>query len=157
MFGPNYEAFTSSMIDVSLIASFKRFSLPSIMAGVLGLAILGITLLVMARNPISETVLLPGMLIAASLLLAPYAAANSVLSLVAIGVIPLFQSRVLLGSILILMVNVPFLFSREMLFSIQASYWTVLIVLIWAILHCIVWTHRPARGMHQEPDLLLEA
>jgi hypothetical protein len=76
------------------------------------------------------------MLIAGSLLIAPYAAGNSVLSVLAIGIIPLLQSNLLLGGILIVLVNLPYLWSLDMLYNYQAYYWTIVVFLIWAIL---VW------------------
>lgn len=76
------------------------------------------------------------MLIAGSLLIAPYAAGNSVLSVLAIGMIPLFQSNLLLGGILVALVNLPFLWSTDVLYNFQSYYWTVVVLIIWAVL---VW------------------
>jgi hypothetical protein len=75
-----------------------------------------------------------GMLMAGSLLIAPYAAGNSVLSVFAIGIIPLFQSNLLLGGILIALINLPFLWSTDMLFNFQSYYWTALVFITWIIL-----------------------
>ncbi len=75
------------------------------------------------------------MLIAASLLLAPYAAGDSVLTVLAIGIIPLFQARPRTGLILIAFVDLQYVLPRDFLFQYSAFYWTAMLITclgIWA-------------------------
>src|SRR5262249_859791 len=75
------------------------------------------------------------MLVAASLLLAPYAAGNSILAVLALGVIPLFFKRRWLGLSLILLADLNFLFGRDL----SAYYATGVVLAMWAILTWQVW------------------
>jgi hypothetical protein len=86
------------------------------------------------------------MLIAGSLLIAPYAAGNNILTLLAIGVIPLFQEKPWTGLIFIALINLPFLFTSDMLYQ-QAYYWTVTVFLIWAVLSWRVY-HTERKTVH---------
>jgi DNA-binding transcriptional LysR family regulator len=70
------------------------------------------------------------MLIAASLLISPYAAGNSVLAVLAVGIIPLFQSRPRLEGLLIALIDLAFLPPRDW----QAYYATAILLLAWAVL-----------------------
>ena len=137
LFGLNYLKYTSSIIDISISAAFRRLGfIPSFVTTLFWIAILGITLFVAWKSRASLSREKAGMLIAGSLLIAPYAAGNSVLSVLAIGMIPLFQSNLLLGGILIALVNLPFLWSTDVLYNFQSYYWTVVVLIIWAVL---VW------------------
>jgi hypothetical protein len=75
-----------------------------------------------------------------SLLLAPYAAANSVLTVLAVGVIPLFQKRPWIGAVLIALINLPFVFPPDVQFNYSAWYTTALLLVIWGVLN---WTTHP--------------
>jgi hypothetical protein len=137
LFGLNYQKYTNSIIDISVSAALRRLGfIPSFVITLFWIAILGITLFVAWRSRTTLSREKAGMLIAGSLLIAPYAAGNSVLSVLVIGVIPLFQSKRLLGGIFIALINLPFLWSVDMLFYFQAYYWTVVVALIWA---CLAW------------------
>jgi hypothetical protein len=73
------------------------------------------------------------MLIAAGLLLSPYAAANSFYSLLVLSVISLFQQQPRIGLPLLILTNLPFFLPRDFLFNWGALYWTGMFALIWAI------------------------
>jgi hypothetical protein len=75
-------------------------------------------------------------LAAASLLLAPYAAGNSYLTVYAVGVIPLLQSWRLPGAVLILLTNLPYLVvnSFEIQYYWSANYWCFLLFSAWGVL-----------------------
>jgi len=110
LFGLNYQKYTNSIIDISGSAALRRLGfIPSFVIPLFWISILGITLFVVWKSRTTLSREKAGMLIAGSLLIAPYAAGNSVLSVLAIGVIPLFQSHRLLGVILLALVNLPFL------------------------------------------------
>ncbi len=135
LFGLNYQKYTNSIIDISISAALRRLGfIPSFVITLFWIAILGTTLFVAWKSRATLSREKAGMLIAGSLLIAPYAAGNSVLSVLAIGMIPLFQSNRLLGGILIALVNLPFLWSTDVLYSFQAYYWTGFVFLTWAVL-----------------------
>ena len=135
LFGPNYQKYTNSIIDISVSAALRRLGfVPSVVIALFWLVILGITLFVAWKSGTTLSREKAGMLIAGSLLIAPYAAGNSVLSVLAIGMIPLFQSTRLLGGILIALVHFPFLWAPDALYNFQAYYWTTVLFISWAFL-----------------------
>ena len=135
LFGLNYQKYTDSIIDISVSAALRRLGLiPSFVITLFWIVILGTTLFVAWKSRATLSREKAGMLIAGSLLIAPYAAGNSVLSVLAIGIIPLFQSNRLLGGIFIALVNLPFFWSTDVLYNFQAYYWTGVVFLIWAVL-----------------------
>jgi hypothetical protein len=135
LFGPNYQKYTGSIIDISLTAALKRLGfVPPTLILLIWIILWVITLFIAWRTSPSLSREKAGLLIAISLLLAPYAAGNSVLSVLAIGIIPLFQKRRLLGIGAIILVNLPFMFSSEILYNYQAYYWTTCVFLFWIIL-----------------------
>lgn len=141
LFGLNYQKYTHSIIDINISAALRRLGfIPSYVIPIFWIAIFGITLYVAWKTRTTITREKAGMLIAGSLLIAPYASGNSVLSLLAIGLIPLFQSHRLLGGILITLINLPFFWSSDALYNYQAYYWTVVVFISWAIL---VWRCLP--------------
>jgi hypothetical protein len=135
LFGANYQKYTNSIIDISVSAAIRRLDfIPTYVIPLISIVILGITLFVAWKSRMTLPREKAGMLIAGSILIAPYASGNSVLSLLAIGIIPLFQSNKLLGGFLIALVNIPFLWSSEMLYNFQAYYWTIIVFITWAFL-----------------------
>jgi hypothetical protein len=65
------------------------------------------------------------------MLVAPYVSGNSFLTAVAFGIVPIFQSDRIFGSILFLSVYVPYFVSQDILYSYQSYYWTFLLVAVW--------------------------
>jgi hypothetical protein len=65
-----------------------------------------------------------GLLMAASFLLAPYAAGNSLLSILAIGVIPVLIEKPQVGLPLILVYNIPYFFPPPIHYFYGALYAT---------------------------------
>ena len=135
VFGANYDKYTNSIIDISLSAALTRLEV--IPPGFISLAlilILAITIAVAWKTRPSLSHDKAGFFIAASLLLAPYAAGNSVLSLLVIGIIPLFQTRPWLVGSLLVFFNLPYFWTTEFLYNYQAYYWTSLVFITWVIL-----------------------
>lgn len=94
------------------------------------------------------------MLMCTSQLLAPYTAGNSYLSILAVGVIPFFQSNRLLGTVLLILTNVMYLFPRDIAYWWSAYYTTGLLLVIWAILGWTTYrTEATRRSGISEPDL----
>ncbi|HEX2623457.1 MAG TPA: hypothetical protein VHL11_25020, partial [Phototrophicaceae bacterium] len=76
------------------------------------------------------------MLLAGSMLIAPYVAGNSMMAIVSFGMIPLLIAVPPLGLVLILLVDFPILWSRDLLFNYSSYWWTFLLLTTWLIL---VW------------------
>ena len=135
LFGPNYQKYTNSIIDISLSAALKRLGfVPPFVITFFWLAILGITLAIIWRSRATLSREKAGMLIAGSLLIAPYAAGNSLLTLLAIGIIPLFQANRLLGGLFIVLVNLTFFWPLDLTQNYSSYYCTGVVFFIWAIL-----------------------
>ena len=128
------QKYADSVVNITLSAVSHRIGLPPVLFLCIWVTILIITVAIVwkIRPTFSREII--GMLIASSLLLSPYAATNSVLTVLAIGVIPLFQSSPLIGGILILLFDIPLLFSADALYNFQATYWTSLLFITWLIL-----------------------
>lgn len=124
-----------SIIDISLSAAMERTGNVSQPVILLLMAVLLITTLVIAwRSKPTLSREKAGMLMAGMLLLSPYAAGNSVVTILAIGIIPLFLVRPWWGALLIALINFPYFWTREWLFLYQSYWWTAILVLTWAIL-----------------------
>lgn len=124
-----------SIMDSSLWTTASRWGLPFSTQLLIGLAIFGVTVVIGLRQRRRASNELFGFTIAASLLLAPYAAGNSYLTVLALGVIPLFLRSRAPGLALILLANAPYLVirQRELLFWWSAPYWTLALLLTWAL------------------------
>jgi glycosyl transferase family 87 len=121
-----------SLIDISLVAAFKRAQLPLGVYLILWIALFAISGYMVWKSDRTFSREKAGMLVAASLLLAPYSAGNSVLSLLAIGAIPLFLKRPLLGLAVVILPDFGIFFG-----SANAAYFSTVIVLImWGVLTC---------------------
>jgi hypothetical protein len=127
--------FTGSAIDSSLKATVGRLGAPPLAFWLLAVLILLSTMSVLRRSP-GLTRSHAALLLTASLLLAPYAASNSVLTPLAIGVIPLFQKRPWLGILLLGLFYLPYavLGHTDLRTAWEASYWTVVLLLTWLVL-----------------------
>lgn len=67
------------------------------------------------------------------------------LTVLAVGVIPLFLARPLLGGLLIAMISFPFLWTKDMLYNWQAYYGTLTLLVICAVFAYRVWRHADLR------------
>lgn len=144
--GENYQFYTGNYLDVSLGAAIARIGLPSIIGLVGRLLVGGISLYIALRHlwqktdaPSRFTREKAGLLMAASLLISPYAAGNTILTVLAIGVIPLFQKRLWLGGILIALSDAALLLHRPEYISLSAYYWTAYLLLTWVVLAVVTW------------------
>jgi hypothetical protein len=123
-----------SIMDVSLGAALNRLGLPLIVVGLGWMALAGATLVLAWFSGRDLSREKAAMLIAASLLLSPYAAGNSYLTVLAIGVLPIFFARPWLGGLLLALSSLPYFANRDLLFYGQAYYWTALLLLTWGVL-----------------------
>jgi len=124
-----------SIMDVSLLATLNRTGvIPSILVFILWSVFVIANLIIIWRTRSTLNREKAGMLIAASLLIAPYAAGNSLLTVLAVGVIPLFQVRPRVGLILIVLIDCLFLWNKDMLYYYQATFQDFTLLTIWAVL-----------------------
>jgi hypothetical protein len=125
-----------SAIDSSLQATVARIALPLQLYWLMGGAILSITLGVLWRRGVQFSRSEAGLLVTASLLLAPYAASNSVLTPLAVGVIPLLQRRPIFAISLVALHDLPFiaLGRPDLRSTMESSYWTLVLLVTWVIL-----------------------
>lgn len=125
-----------TQLDTSLATVAGRLELPSWLIVSLWFGMLALTIFVILKTSCNISRLKAGMLISASLLLAPYSAGNNFLTVLAIGVIPLLQFNWIVGLILIALTNLPFLVITDS--SIQYTwgsyYWSAISVLTWGVL-----------------------
>lgn len=120
----------NSLMDMSLMAALNRMGLgaPTVKIIVIG-AVAGLAFWTawQVRPVLSRE--LVGMLVAASLLAAPYSAGNSVLVVLALGVIPVFQRRVVPGLVLIALYNASIVLNNVEYRHLAAYYQTGLTLL----------------------------
>jgi hypothetical protein len=142
-----------SIMDITLSATLNRMGIGSGVMVVAGIVLVGVTAYVVLTGQRAMTREKAGMLVALSLLLAAYGAGNSFLTVLAIGIIPLFQRRLVSGTILIVLANLPAIFPIELAFNWGASYWTLALLITWSTLGWYVY-----REEHQntQPRLINE-
>jgi hypothetical protein len=123
-------------VDSSIYGLLLRYGLPTWLWVLAAAIVLGASFWAIRRRGLTLGRLDAGWLLAAGLLLAPYAASNSVLTVLAIGVIPLLQRRPLIGLVLIFLYDLPLLSggNAELRLAWEASYWTLVLVLSWGAL-----------------------
>ncbi len=150
--GENNAVFTGNLLDITLDAAMRRMGgfAPSIIL-LTRLIIMAATLVIAWRARARLTRESAGLLIAASILCAPYAAGNSVLTFVAVGVIPFFLKRPLPGLLLIGLMNAALLLNSGAFVNVASYYWTVYTLLTWILLAGHVWKNVPTLiPYHQE-------
>jgi hypothetical protein len=156
--GGTYQA--GSIIDISISAALER---TGVVPDVVIWAVMGLILLVAVFIALRSDRVLDrekaAMLMITSMLLAPYVAGNSVFTVLAVGIIPLFLKSPWLGGILIAMINVPFLFlgNRQILVDYQSYWWTLILVLSWVIFNWRIYQREIATDAvqddaRQDPD-----
>jgi len=134
-----------SLMDVSLNSTLTRAGLSPTLSAVLWLAVLGLTLFIAWRSDRTFSRYKAAMLAAASLLIAPYSAGNTVLVVMAVGVIPLFQARPGWGLLLIALIDLPFLIPTDALLVSFGYYSTLLLLLLWATMIVQIGREAPIR------------
>jgi hypothetical protein len=134
-----------SIMDSSLLATGGRLGIPQAVLFSLWASIFLITLWVSLKTPYTFSREKVGMLICASLILAPYMAGNSFLTILAISIIPLFQANLLLGGLLIVGVNVLYFASSQTLYNWSATYVCGLTLLTWLIMLARVYLNSDHR------------
>ncbi len=143
-----------SLMDSSLTATTTRLALPGAIIAVLWGGLLALTLYLSYTLRDSEfSSLQAGFLVAAALLLAPYAAGNSLLIVVALGMIPLFLESPKLGLLLLGGTDAQYLFSASFRYHMSATYITALLLLSWGVLGVYLRRHPPAPVPQAQEEL----
>jgi hypothetical protein len=124
-----------SIMDASLIAAMNRLMVSPWLIGIFWLAILIVTIVVVLRTGISFSRQKAGFLISASLLLSPYAAGNNMITVLAIGIIPLLKESPKTGLLMIVLINLQYFFlNSSIMYSFSAFYSTGLLLLSFLLL-----------------------
>ena len=136
-----------SLMDSSLIATLTRLSAPDALIVCAWAGVLALTLYALytwrddAFSPLQAA-----FLVAAALMLAPYAAGNSLVTVVALGAVPLFLETPLLGLLLLAATDAQYFFSASFRYHAGASYVTAVLLLSWVTLGVYVQRRRRAQA-----------
>lgn len=138
-----------TVVNMSLTATLKRLLFPLWLIGILWLSVLGTTLYLIwhQRNPFISRIT-AGLLISASLLLATYSAGNSHLTVLAIAIIPLLPLYPRAAMILLLFIDLPYLFfpyvrQSDTVYWLNVYYPTALLILEWSIFAWLTYHPKP--------------
>ena len=144
--------YKATCVNMGMAAALSRLNTPPALILLAWLIVAGITLLVCLRERGRLPRLKAGALISASLVLAPYAAANSYLIVLAIGIIPLFQEKRGLGLAMLAVINLPYLApwlgKPTWLYS---EYWTAVTLLSWAVFAGMILLPFKISPSHETP------
>jgi hypothetical protein len=77
--------------------------------------------------------------VAAALLLSPYSAANSYLTVLAVGILPLVIAGNAWAVILLMFVDLPYLAGHKLAYDWSASYWTAMLLITFGLLALQAW------------------
>lgn len=140
--------FAGSSIDASLRATFARLGLPDWLFIAGWLAMFVGMLWALRRRGLALGRLEAGALVAAGLLLAPYAASNSVLTPLALAAPALLARKPWLGAGLFLLADLPYLLLGDVAwrFNAESNYWTGFLVLLLGI---SLWEMRSSKRNKQ--------
>ena len=134
LFGPNYAKYTSSIIDVSITGALSRLGFESLYLSLILILFVSISsLYIFLTNTTHINRLKIGFLVAASILVAPYAAGNSIFTVLSFGIIPYFQMNKIIGGFLIFLVNLPFFLNQELIYNYSSYYWTIFLFFCWVL------------------------
>ena len=124
-----------SIIDSSMVATASRLGLPPVVIALMWACVLASTAWLVLKSRPSLSREKAGLLVAASLMLSPYAGPHSFLTVFAIGIIPLFLLRPGIGLLLIALTNLPYLTLGLTDFAYQwsAAYWFLLLLVTWSL------------------------
>jgi hypothetical protein len=128
----------SSVVDISLFARLTRsFGFAPELASLFVAVVIVLSLWASWQTRPTFSHEKAGMLVAASLLISPYSAGNSILCVLAIGIIPLFQKNTRLGLFFIVLTNLGWIVS--FLPAVNDMRLLEAISTIWATGLCAMW------------------
>lgn len=124
----------NSLVDISLRATLDRLGTGSVVTGLVIIAVIGMsgTVYWLTKPTLSRETI--GMLIAASLLVSPYSAGNSILTVIAIGIMPLFQTNPISGLMIFALVNASWWLHIQEQQAAFSNYSTLLLIILFLLL-----------------------
>ncbi len=143
-----YQAGT--VMDITLGAALNRLGfIPEWVTHGARLIILGMSLWAAWRQRVILSRELVGLLMAASLLLAPYAGGNAPIILLAIAAVPLMYRRFWVGFLLLVSVNLLAIPHFTLAVDVSAYWTTAYILVLWLVLIWDVLTTKPTPHLLQ--------
>ncbi len=154
-FGPAWIAAIAPLTNrdstnISLKAITAQLNLSSIWLIAAWVIVCGVTAWVIVRGKPTLGRTKIGFLMCASLMLAPYAEGNSFVTVLAIGIIPLFLTRPWHGALLVVLADLPFIIAPLTLLLHGQYYWLPLFLVTWVILGWVAYHSE----RHPEGDTL---
>lgn len=125
------------ILDIGLIAALKRLGAPPpLVVLAWGMLLFSTAGAIWQTRGLGQPITRQwaAFLMTASMLLSPYTAGNSVLVILAIGIIPLFQQIPLLGILLIILTDALYFTQVDFQYWYGAYYWTAWLILTWGVL-----------------------
>jgi len=123
-----------TLLDMSLVSVLGQHNSPYLLTGLVWIALVAVTMWIIAKDKSNLSRDKAGFLICASLMLAPYAAGNSLLTAFAIGVIPLLANFPAVGLVLIALTDVQYVLPTDFRYYWGNVYGLALVFIIWMIL-----------------------
>jgi hypothetical protein len=140
-----------SIMDNSLPAALARLGFPLWLRITALATVAALTLLVALKSQPTFTRDKAAMLIAASVLVSPYGAANSYLNVLALGVIPLLEHAPLAFALLLALLNQLYFWPGALAFNWSANFFAGLFLLTWAVLAAHI-TRKEIRGFSRTQE-----
>lgn len=139
--------YAQTPIDSSLRYVLSQLGLNEVGAWVIWGLVLLFTVWILARRKYSFDLESAALLVTTGLLLSSYAAGNSLVTPLALGVIPLYQKRPIGGLLLTSLFYLPYLFVTqiELRLAWENVYWAAVLLITWAVL---VWDAREKPEVH---------
>ncbi len=136
-----------TIVNMNLLSTATRLGMAQPLAGLLWIAILAGSAFfsLFSRRSLSREK--AAMLICASLLLAPYAAGNSFLTVLAIGIIPLFQADWRVGVLLLVLASWQYVAPHDFLYWWSSNFWAALLLLTWGVLNWRIYRDEMRPGL----------
>jgi len=143
-----------TLVDSSLWATLTRLGSPAWGVALAWLALASLVALYAWRSGPVLTRQKAAALVAAALLLSPYAAGNSYLTVLAIGIIPLVISGNPLAVVLLVLADLPYFANHYLLYYWSANYWTLMLLVSFGALAVNAWQtqKQPSAQLAVEPS-----
>jgi len=135
-----------TLLDMSLVSVLGQHNSPYLLTGSLWLALLAATVWIITKGKFNLSRDKAGFLICASLMLAPYAAGNSLLTAFAIGVIPLLANSPAIGLMLIALTDAQYVLSADFRYYWGNAYSLALVFIIWMVLGWQIYRTKSLAG-----------
>ena len=141
-----------SLMDASLWAGLARLGVPAWAIALVWAAILGAIVLLALKGPSPKERIWAGLLVSTSLLLAPYAGGNSLLTGFAIGVVPLLAAWPVAGVFLFLLDDIKYILPGGFNYWWGGIHATTQLLLIGAALYIHEWKQHSTPPGESPPD-----